>query len=174
MMTFPSRPTMARALALAAMVCTMSVFAAPTASAADPAVSYMRRAANALIDAQRKGSAAAFTRVLNSYGHVPAIALFALGDFRKNLPRSKRRTYYSGMTRFIGRYAANEATKYPVARVKFASAGIRDGRAVMVDSVVVMKDGSSYDVRWMLLPNRGGFKVRDAQVLGFWVTAQTV
>ncbi len=140
------------------------------ADAADPAVSYMRRAANALIDAQRKGSAGAFSRVINAYGHVPAIALFALGNFRRQLPRGKRRTYYSGMTRFIGRYAANEAPKYPVARVKFPAAGIRDGRTVLVDSQVVLKDGSTYDVRWMLLPNRGGFKVRDAQVLGFWVS----
>ncbi len=136
----------------------------------DPAVSYMRRAANALIDAQRKGSAGAFVRVINSYGHVPAIALFALGQYRKQLARGKRRKYYTGMTRFIGRYAATEAPKYPVARVTFASAGIRDGRTILVDSQVILKNGSSYNVRWMLLPSRGSFKVRDAQVLGFWVS----
>ena len=136
----------------------------------DQAVSYMRRAANALIDAQRKGSPGAFVRVINSYGHVPAIALFALGQYRKHLQRGKRRKYYSGMTRFIGRYAATEAPKYPVARVAFAAAGIRDGRTILVDSQVILKNGSSYDVRWMLLPSRGSFKVRDAQVLGFWVS----
>jgi phospholipid transport system substrate-binding protein len=156
----------ASALAMTAML----IFSTLQAHAADPAVSYMRHAANALIDAQRKGSAGAFARVINSYGHVPAIALFALGDFRKDLPSGDRRTYYSGMTRFIGRYAATEAPKYPVERVKFAAAGIRDGRTVLVDSQIVLKDGSTYDVRWMLLPNRGGFKVRDAQVLGFWVS----
>ncbi len=158
-------------LAVAVMVLAGAHYAgSPAAAAADPAVSYMRRAANALMDAQRKGSSAAFARVINSYGHVPAIALFALGEFRRDLPRASRRTYYSGMTRFIGRYAATEAPKYPVERVKFAAAGVRDGRAIMIDSVVILKDGSSYDVRWMLLPNRGGFKVRDAQVLGFWVS----
>lgn len=141
-----------------------------TARSEDPAVSYMRRAANALIDAQRKGSAAAFSRVIKSYGHVPAIGLYALGSFRKDLVRRKRRTYYSGLARFIGRYAANEAPKYPVSRVVFARAGIRNGRAILVDSQIILKDGSAYDVRWMLLPNRRSFKVRDAQVLGFWVS----
>ncbi|MGI9422239.1 MAG: ABC transporter substrate-binding protein [Hyphomicrobiaceae bacterium] len=136
----------------------------------DAAVKYMRRAANALINAQRKASASAFVNVLNTYGHVPAIALSALGEFRKHLPKSKRRTYYSGTMRFIGRYAAIEATKYPVSRVKFPAAGIRDGRNILVDSKVLMQDGSQYDVRWMLLPNGRGFKVRDAQVLGFWVS----
>ena len=136
----------------------------------DAAVKYMRRAANALIDAQRKGSSGAFVRVLNTYGHIPAIALYSLGDFRKGLARSKRGKYYNGVARFIGRYAAGEAPKYPVARVVFARAGIRDGRSILVDSRVILKSGSTYDVRWMLLPNRGSFKVRDAQVLGFWVS----
>lgn len=156
-------------VATAVMMATM-LHGPAEALSEDRAVSYMRRAANALIDAQRKGSSGAFARVINSYGHVPAIALYALGQYRKQLPRSKRRTYYSGMTRFIGRYAAGEAPKYPVSRVTFARAGVRDGRAIMVDSKVVLKGGSTYDVRWMLLPNRGGFKVRDAQVLGFWVS----
>ena len=120
--------------------------------------------------AQRKASAQAFVNVLSTYGHMPAIALHALGEFRKKLPRSKRKTYYKGTTRFIGRYAATEAPKYPVSRVKFPAAGIRDGRSILVDSQVVLSDGSQYDVRWMLLPNGRGFKIRDAQVLGFWVS----
>ncbi|MGI9520773.1 MAG: ABC transporter substrate-binding protein [Hyphomicrobiaceae bacterium] len=136
----------------------------------DAAVNYMRRAANALIDAQRKGSAGAFARVIKTYGHIPAISLYALGDFRSGLPRSRRGSYYKGVTRFIGRYAANEAPKYPVSRVVFARAGIRDGRAILIDSRVILKSGTTYDVRWMLVPNRGSFKVRDAQVLGFWVS----
>ena len=165
-----SRSIMARVAIAVLVLCAALPFSVAEAQSKDPAVSYMRRAANALIDAQRKGSAGAFVRVINSYGHVPAIALFALGEYRRSLPKSKRRTYYSGMTRFIGRYAAGEAPKYPVSRVVFAKAGIRDGRAVMVDSQVILKNGSTYDVRWMLLPNRGSFKVRDAQVLGFWVS----
>ncbi|MBU2532812.1 MAG: toluene tolerance protein, partial [Alphaproteobacteria bacterium] len=44
-------------------------------------------------------------------------------------------------------------------------------RSVMVDSQVILKDGSAYDVRWLLIPNRNTFKVRDAQVLGtIWVS----
>ncbi len=136
----------------------------------DPAVQFMRRAAAALINAQKQGSPGAFEQVVKRYGHVPAIGLYALGNYRRGLAHGDRRSYYRGLARFIGRYASKEAPKYPVARVAFASAAVRDGRNVMVDSQVILKDGSTYDVRWMLIPNRQTFKVRDAQVLSFWVS----
>lgn len=140
------------------------------AAASDPAVEYMRRAANELINAQRQGTPEAFSRVIDSYGHVPAIGLGALGNYREGLSAGDRGSYYKGLTRFIGRYASKEAVKYPVARAEFPSGGVRDGRSVMVDSRIVLRDGSTYDVRWMLMPHGRSFKVRDAQVLGFWVS----
>jgi len=143
---------------------------AQQAIAKDSAVEYMRRAANALIDAQRKGGPEAFKRVVGQYGHVPEIGLYALGNYRAGLNRQHRSAYYSGLAKFVGRYAATEAPKYPVARVTFAPNAIRDGRAVMVDSRIYLKDGTTYDVRWMLVESRGAYKVRDAQVLGFWVS----
>ena len=142
-----------------------------SASADDAAVKFMRRAAAALISAQRQGSAASFTRVVKRYGHVPAIGMFALGNYRRGLTHGDRNSYYRGLARFIGRYAAQEGPKYPVAKVKFAPTSIRDGRSLMVDSQVILKDGSAYDVRWMLIQNRKTFKVRDAQVLSsIWVS----
>lgn len=135
------------------------------ASADDDAVTFMRRAAADLINAQKQGSQSAFERVITQYGHVPAIGMAALGNYRQGLQHSDRSAYYRGLARFIGRYAAQELPKYPVARVTFAPVSVKDGRSVMVDSQVIMTDGSAYDVRWMLIPNRKTFKVRDAQVL---------
>ncbi len=169
---FLSRPQFAplRAFVLVCLVTIGISITFAAAHAEDPAVKYMRSTAAALIDAQKKGSQEAFERVVMKYGHVPAIGMFALGNYREGLPYGARKHYYRGLARFIGRYAANEAPKYPVSRVKFASAAIRDGRSILVDSEIVLVDGSSYDVRWMLMPNRKSFKVRDAQVLGFWIS----
>ena len=36
------------------------------------------------------------------------------------------------MARFIGRYAATESPKYPVARVEWANQSVRSGSGVMV------------------------------------------
>ena len=155
----------------AAWTCLAGVIACGgQAVAEDKAVTFMRQAANALIAAQRQGTPEAFQRVVRTYGHVPEIGLYALGDYRGGLARGQRGDYYTGLARFVGRYAANESPKYPVARAAFKPVAIRDGRSVLVDSQVILKDGTAYDVRWMLVPQRGTFKVRDAQVLGFWVS----
>lgn len=155
---------------LSAFVVTLASFIAlsgsfAVAQADDAAVKFMRRAAAELINAQKQGSQSAFERVVKRYGHVPAIGMAALGNYRQGLQHGDRRAYYKGLARFIGRYAAQESPKYPVARVKFAPVSTNDGRSVLVDSQVIMKDGTAYDVRWMLIPNRKTFKVRDAQVL---------
>ena len=142
----------------------------------DPAVRFMRQATNALINAQRKGSAGAFSNAIRTYGHYQDIALRALGDYRRKLPRKRRSTYYKGTVRFIARYAATEAPKYPVSRIKFPAVATRDGRYVTVDSKLIMRDGTEYDVQWRLLQNRRSFKVVDAKVFVFgidtnWVTS---
>jgi phospholipid transport system substrate-binding protein len=41
---------------------------------------------------------------------------------------------------------------------------------VNVDSRIELRDGSSYDVRWLVVRRGSGWKVRDAQVLGFWMS----
>jgi phospholipid transport system substrate-binding protein len=141
-----------------------------TAEARDPARAFMQRAANELIDAQRKGTPDAFARVIRKYGHVPAIGMDALGSYRAGLNPEKRRKYYNGLVKFISRYAANEGRKYPVVRAEFPSPAVRDGRHVLVDSVIHLSGGSTYNVRWMLVPRGRKFYVRDAQVLSFWST----
>ena len=140
------------------------------ARAEDEAVKFMRKAADSLLRAQKQGTRGAFEASVRRYGHVPAIGLYALGNYRRGLDHGDRESYYRGLVRFIGRYAAAESPKYPVADVKFAPNAIRDGRSILVDSQVILADGTSYDVRWMLYQNRNSYKVRDAQVLGFWVS----
>ncbi len=165
---FPRRPM---TLLLAAATMAVSLLGSVSgAQAEDAAVKFMRKAAASLLSAQKKGTQAAFESSVQKYGHVPAIGLYALGNYRRGLDHGDRRSYYRGLVRFIGRYAAAEAPKYPVADVKFAANAIRDGRSVMVDSQIILTDGTTYDVRWMLFENRNTYKVRDAQVLGFWVS----
>ena len=161
---------LSHAIALLTFVVIGCAYAAASAHAKDPARAFMQRAANALIDAQRKGTPEAFARVIRKYGHVPAIGMDALGSYRAGLQPNKRRKYYDGLVKFIGRYAAKEGRKYPVARASFPTPAIRDGRHILVDSVIHMANGGTYNVRWMLVPRGRKFFVRDAQVLTFWST----
>jgi ABC-type transporter MlaC component len=140
------------------------------ARAADPAVIFMAQVGKELMAAARTRSAGAMAGAVERHADLTQIGLYSLGEYRARLPQEERPSYFSGMARFIGRYAAAESPKYQVARVEWASQSVRSGSGVMVDSRVILADGSGYDVRWALTRQGGGFKVRDAMVLGFWMT----
>jgi phospholipid transport system substrate-binding protein len=108
--------------------------------------------------------------VIQRYGDVSYIGLYSLGSYRTQLSTAERVTYYGGMVRFISRYAATEAPKFPVARVEWSNQSFRGANGIMVDSKVVLEDGSEYEVRWLLSKIGDNFKVRDAMVVGFWMT----
>lgn len=154
-------------LALAATITTASVGAA---SAADPAVQYMERVSRDLMSAARSRSPQAMQLAVARHGDVAQIGFYALGDYRPRLDTTDREPYLNGMTRFIGRYAANEAPKYPVASVRFAQESRRAKYGLMVDSTITLQDGTSYEVAWMLSKVGSTYRVRDAQAMGFWMT----
>jgi len=144
--------------------------AAPVARAESPA-GYMKRVGNELLAASRSGSAGQFAMVLNSNADIPSIGLSALGDYARSLPKNDRPIYYNGMINFIARYASKEASKYPVARFIVTAQSKNDARGTYVDSRVTLADGSGYDVRWLVVKRGQTYKVRDAQVIGFWMTS---
>lgn len=137
---------------------------------AETAAGFMQRAAGELIAANRAQSPALFAAAIRRYGDVPAIGLGALGTYAGSLPRSDRPLYYNGMVNFIGRYAAKESSKYRVAKATVLGQTDESTTGVSVDTRVELTTGESYDVRWLLVRSGGSFKVRDAEVLGFWMT----
>jgi phospholipid transport system substrate-binding protein len=173
----PARPLRAP-VSMAAAVCALISLAwmtatpapATTTTAVDPAVKFMAQVGRELMAAARTRSPGVITGVFQRYADVSHIGLFSLGTYRNVLPAAERTAYYSGMARFIGRYAATEAPKYPVARVEWSDQSFRGANGIMVDSKVILADGSTYDVRWLLVRYGTGFKVRDAMVAGFWMT----
>lgn len=150
-----------------AVLCAM-LLAGP-ARAADPAVAFMEKVAHELLSATRSKSPALVSAVVHRYADTGYIGSYSLGSYRAQLAPGDRPGYLAGMVRFIGRYAATEAPKYPVATYKITGSS-RGGQGIMVDSVVTLRDGSSYDVRWLLTQAGPTFRVRDAMVYGFWMT----
>ena len=139
-------------------------------AAADEAVIFMAKVGRELMAAARTRSPGVMSSVIQRYADISYIGLFSLGTYRNQLVATERANYYSGMVKFIGRYAATEAPKYTVAKVEWSDQSVRGANGIMVDSRVTMTDGTSYDVRWLLVRQGGGFKVRDAMVVGFWMT----
>ena len=154
-----------------AVACAAWLTAVPSpATAADSAVKFMAKVGRELMAAARENSPKRFAKAIKTYGDVSYIGLYSLGSYRKQLPKPKHADYYGGMVRFISRYAASEAPKYPVAKVEWADRSFRGANGLTVDSTITLADGSVYEVRWLLSGHSGNYKVRDAMVMGFWMT----
>jgi phospholipid transport system substrate-binding protein len=138
------------------------------AQSSDPAVAFMDRVAKEMMASARSRSPQAMQATMARYADTQALGLFALGDYRPRLEQGDRGPYMSGMIRFIGRYAATEAPKYPVARVTFNPVSRKAKYGLMVDSTLVLQDGTTYEVAWLLVRYGSTYKVRDVQVMGFW------
>jgi phospholipid transport system substrate-binding protein len=153
--------------ALLCFGCGLITFSVPQPAAAnptDPAVKFMAQVGRELMAAARTQSPSTISGVFQRYADVNYIGLYSLGSYRNLLPASERSNYFSGMVRFIGRYAATEAPKYPIAKVEWADESIPGTNGIMVDSKLTLTDGSAYEVRWVVVRHGKSFKVRDAMV----------
>ncbi len=147
------------------------LIAVPRASAeSEPPARYMQRVAKELVSAANSGSQVAFADAIRKHADVTSIGLYSLGSYANRLAQNDRPPYYSGMINFIARYAAKEAPKYPVANAVVTGQTEETKTGVYVDSRVTLRDGTNYDVRWLLVRRSGGYKIRDAEVLGFWMS----
>lgn len=149
-------------------ICSFLV-AAPQARAQD-AAGYMQKVTRELVIANRKRSISSFADVLRRHMDIPSVGLTALGPYVNRLPRSDRPDYYSAMISFISRYAAKESGNYAVANAVVTGQSRDSAGAMLVDTTVTLSSGMTYDVRWKLFKRGSRYKVRDAQVLGMWMT----
>jgi phospholipid transport system substrate-binding protein len=150
----------------------MAVSLPASAQLSDPAVVYMDRAAKDIIAASRTRSLATLQSSIMRHADLGYMGGIGLGDYREKLVPTDKQSYYSGMTRFMAKYALSESQKYQVSHLTFQPGSRPAKYGLMVDSTVHMRDGSSYDVQWMLAKQPGGYKIRDAQILTFWMTPQ--
>lgn len=153
------------------MALTALLASAAQSVAADPAVVFLDRVAKEAIMASRSRSPSALQAVVGRYADSSGIGAYALGDYRSRLDPVDREAYTTGMIRFIGRYAATEAPKYPVQRVTFTPEARQTRAGIIVDSTVVLQDGSTHEVAWLLTRAGNSYKIRDAQVMSFWLTS---
>lgn len=153
---------------LALMLPWMAAMAAP--AHAEHPTAFMQRVANELIAAQRSGSGPAFASVIRKHADVPWLGLSSLGSYAQRMSAADRPNYYNGMIKFVSNYAAKEAGKYMVARATVVGATEETANGVYVDSVVELTSGDKYDVRWYLGRQGTTYKVRDAQVVSFWMS----
>lgn len=155
---------------IAAFAAIAALMGAPQFAAAEAPARYMQRVAAEMVSAARSGSQSDFERVIRSHSDYTSIGLYSLGDYRGRLANSDRRGYFDGMIGYIARYAAKEAPKYPIANAVVVGQAKASANGTYVDSSVTLRSGAQYDVRWLVIRRGNTWKVRDAQVVGFWMS----
>lgn len=160
-----------RLWAFAITACAVLVGLAPSraAVAADPAVAFMQKFARDAIAAQASAEPGRMYALIRRYSDLPGIGQISLGDYANRLKDKDRNAYHTGMAKFMARFAVEASKTYRIVTAQVqASRQIPGGYEV--DSEVTLAGGSRYEVRWLLVQRGKDIKIRDAQVLGFWMT----
>lgn len=144
---------MATAFALMGLLAT----AAPAAEC--PAAGAVRSAAMSFIGAARRGLPAAFSAALSRHADMEALALFALGKYRKDLPAARRAEYVRNAQRYMGRFLAYYAGRF-------------DGSGFTVESCKGNLVGTSLNGRSEMLWRMSGHRIQDVRVQGIWLALQ--
>jgi ABC-type transporter MlaC component len=148
------------AAALAAALMAPSMIASSFAATC-PQSDVAERAGNAMIQAAKSGSPAAFSGALRSYADMGSIAMFALGKYRKSLPAGKQAQFVALTTDYVSRTLNDFRLKF-----RAESISIRDCSGDTIESVIFFLGGKgNQPVMWRIK----GSKVADVNVQNVWL-----
>jgi phospholipid transport system substrate-binding protein len=146
--------------------------AGSVAAAADhPSVVYMNKVGSDLLFAHRRATTASFLRVVQRHSDVGSIADYALGDYGSKLPSAQKARYQRGVAVFMSRYLAAQSREYTIAKFEVQDAAVDASKDVIVSTKVYLMNGQIFNVGWKLVWRGGSYRVRDARILGFWLTS---
>ncbi len=135
----------------------------------DKAVRFMEKVAADMMKAVRSGDKKNLARVIRKYADLKGIGLYSLGEYARRLPKRKRSSYYTGMTKFMARYLMDQSKQYKITKTKVQAPSFKENGERIVDTQVTLQDGSTYEVQWRLTKHKRTFKIRDARILGLWL-----
>jgi phospholipid transport system substrate-binding protein len=133
-----------------------------------PAENYIQSAGEAFMNASRRGTGAAFSTAASRYADLHGLALFALGNFRKYLPKSRETEYVARTRTFMGNFMAEYGSKFAgnsiaVTSCNEAAGGLTVGTKLSTGQVIVFR----------LQKTGGSYRVKDVSVSAIWL-AQTM
>ena len=154
--------------ALAALL--MLVFASGERALAETkceAAGFVKSAGQAYDRAASSGSAAAFASAAARYSDLRALSLFALGRYRKDLPKSREAEYLKLTRQFIGETLRNHGSGFDGASLTITECKQSGGNLV-----VSARTSSGTKVIFRLARSGGGFTVKDINMKGVWLVQQ--
>jgi hypothetical protein len=147
---------------LAAIVCSFAVMCStlPASAASCAAAGTVKNAASAFIGGARNGSAPAFASALARHADVSALAIFALGKYRDELPSVRRSEYVKNTHRYMSAFLASHAGRFG------------GGPGLMIESFSGSLVETSINGESKILWRVSGGRVQDVRISGVWLALQ--
>ena len=145
---------------LTTMILALSL-ATPSMAAPCPAENLVQNAGAAFMGASRAGTSGAFIGAASRFADLRGLALFALGPYRKNLPKNREAEYVALARQFMGRFMAQYASRFSGNAITITSCG---------GNVIGTKLSTGQSLNFRL---RGSNRIEDVSISGVWL-AQTM
>jgi ABC-type transporter MlaC component len=133
-----------------------------------PAEGFIQSAGEAFMGASRRGSAGAFSSAASRFADLHSIALFALGIYRQNLPKSRETEYVARARTFMGKFMAQYSSKFSGTSIAITSCN-ESGSGLTVGT----KLSTGQSITFRLRKSGGSYRVQDVSVSSIWL-AQTM
>ena len=141
---------------------------APPANAAKCAAeAYIIGAGRTYDQAARSGSAAAFANGVARYSDMRSIALFALGRYRKELPKGREGEYIALTKKFMGEFMLEYGKDFRVGTMQ-----VQDCSGPPSNTLITARTSGGDKVMFRVAKSGGGWVVRDMNVSGIWLVQQ--
>lgn len=152
--------------ALGRLLATLTVFAfigfftASSQAASCPSAGVVMKAGDAFIGAARNASAGAFASALSRHADVGAVAFFALGQYRKQLPPARQGEYVKNARIYMARFLLDHAGPF------------RSSRDLTIEKCAGNLVETSLGGRSRMVWRLSGGRIRDVRVSGVWLGIQ--
>lgn len=114
--------------------------------------------------AANNASPQAFSSAASRFADLRGISLFALGQYRRDLPRAREAEYVSQARDFMGRFMAQYASKFSGTRVDITSC-VPDTSGLIVSA----KMAGGQTLTFRLRGSGGSYRVEDMSVSSIWL-----
>jgi phospholipid transport system substrate-binding protein len=143
------------------MMFSVLMIATEARAATCPAEGFIQNAGAAFMGAARSGSAGAFSGAAARYADLNSIAMFALGPYRKDLPKGREGEYVALSKKFMGSFMAQYASHFSGHGITITSCN---------GNIIGTKLSTGQSLTFRL---RGSKRIEDVSVSGIWL-AQTL
>lgn len=132
-----------------------------------PAASFILSTSEAFDRASRSNSPTAFASAAARYADLRALSMFALGRFRKDLPRNREAEYLELTRQFIGRTLKKHGSGFHGTTLT-----ITDCVSASGGLVVSARSSSGSKIIFRLARAGSGYTVKDVNMKGVWLAQQ--